>query len=88
MAGLPEAVIARAEDVLQALEEKDKANDTEKSRAGKLADRLPLFTAPPSTPPQPLMPPALEKLLTSVKPDELSPKDALDILYRIKAALP
>jgi DNA mismatch repair protein MutS len=79
MAGLPIPVIARAEEVLATLEAKAASGE----RAA-LAQHLPEFkteiVAPLKT-----LDPALEKLLASLKPDELSPKEALEAIYRIKA---
>ncbi|MCF8469748.1 MAG: DNA mismatch repair protein MutS [Parvibaculum sp.] len=80
LAGLPPAVIARAKSVLAALE---KGGDRE-GRA-KLIDDLPLFSAAP--PPAPSAPRgnALEHALAAVSPDELTPKDALELIYRLKS---
>ena len=74
MAGLPRTVIARAQNVLATLEAKDKRNLTPES--------LPLFAA--TAKPEPVNP-ELDALLKTVKPDELTPREALDMVYRIKA---
>ncbi|HUY69325.1 MAG TPA: DNA mismatch repair protein MutS [Alphaproteobacteria bacterium] len=79
MAGLPKAVIARAEDVLAELEAK-----AENGKQGALAEHLPAFKAEASAPAKPLAP-ELEKFLAALKPDELSPKEALEMLYRLRA---
>ena len=51
----------------------------------RLADDLPLFSA--AVPP-PLAPPsAVEEALAAVNPDEITPRDALDLLYRIRSML-
>ncbi len=85
LAGLPPSVIARARDVLALLEES--------RAAGGLAptfDGLPLFTSqnldksnksgkshrPPAD--------ALRDALAGIEPDRLSPREALDWLYRLK----
>ena len=47
----------------------------------KLAEDLPLFTAAP--PPAPAISP-LKALLDAARPDELSPREALELLYRLK----
>ena len=79
LAGLPPAVIARAQSVLSALE---KGNDRE-ARA-KLIDDLPLFsaTARPEAPQAEES--AVEKELMNLNPDELTPKEALELIYRLK----
>ncbi|MGB0960436.1 MAG: DNA mismatch repair protein MutS [Halocynthiibacter sp.] len=82
LAGLPASVITRAKSVLEALEkgERDGA-------AGKKAviDDLPLFSATPppisSTP----KPSAMSKRIKEVFPDNLTPREALDVLYELKA---
>lgn len=76
LAGLPGAVIARAEAVLKTLE---KGEHT--VTVTKLADDLPLFTAKAPAPPQMS---ALETRLDGIQPDSLSPREALDILYELK----
>ncbi len=76
LAGLPGAVIARAEAVLKTLE---KGEHT--VTVTKLADDLPLFTAKAPEPPQMS---ALETRLDGIQPDSLSPREALDILYELK----
>ncbi|MBO6635889.1 MAG: DNA mismatch repair protein MutS [Parvibaculum sp.] len=79
LAGLPAPVIARAQSVLSALE---KGSDRE-SRA-KLTDDLPLFSAT-AKPVAPLTEEsAVEKELKSLNPDELTPKAALELIYRLK----
>lgn len=76
LAGLPGAVIARAETVLKTLE---KGEHT--ATVTKLADDLPLFTAKAPEVPQPS---ALESRLKDIQPDSLSPREALDVLYELK----
>ena len=76
LAGLPAAVIARAEAVLKTLE---KGEHT--ATVTKLADDLPLFTAKAPEPPKAS---ALETRLRDIQPDSLSPREALDILYELK----
>jgi DNA mismatch repair protein MutS len=81
MAGLPPAVLTRAEEVLATLE--SKAN---KSKGTELAAALPLFAAGTSVPRQraPTLSSELEMLLIALQPDDMTPKEALDALYRIK----
>ena len=80
LAGLPSAVIARAGEVLRRLE------NTEQRSAEELADDLPLFAAarPRSGPAEDPEPSRVEAALDAIDPDHLTPKDALDALYRLK----
>jgi DNA mismatch repair protein MutS len=85
LAGLPAAVIARAEEVLRKLEAGEQAN-----AATKLADDLPLFSAarPRSGGAAGAAgPSAIETALREVNPDELTPKAALEALYRLRGLL-
>jgi len=81
LAGLPPQVIARAEEVLQVIEAGEKG-----SALVRLADDLPLFqaavaarVAPAQTKPSPVL-----EELRALKPDELTPRQALDLVYRLK----
>jgi DNA mismatch repair protein MutS len=84
LAGLPASVVARAREVLKALEagERDAG-----ARAATLIDELPLFSAARAAPTTPARPSrsAVEARLESVEPDALSPRDALDLVYALKA---
>ena len=81
LAGLPAAVIARAEQVLTILEKGEQSG-----ALTRLAEDLPLFAAAkPASPPEFAEPSPLEALLAALKPDELSPREALELLYKIKA---
>ena len=81
LAGLPAAVIARAEQVLSTLEKGEQSG-----ALTCLAEDLPLFAASkPPAPPELAEPSPLEQLLAGLKPDELSPREALELLYKIKA---
>jgi DNA mismatch repair protein MutS len=84
LAGLPAAVIARAEEVLQRLEAGEQAD-----AAARLADDLPLFSAarPKAGLPAGAATSEAEKALKSINPDELSPKEALEALYRLRGLL-
>jgi DNA mismatch repair protein MutS len=77
LAGLPPAVVARARSVLAKLEA---GRDATGGIAAGLDD-LPLFAqaAEPDSSPDPL---AAE--LEIIDPDRLSPRDALEALYRLK----
>src|SRR6185437_4268569 len=81
LAGLPPSVLARAEAVLATLEKGE-----QRGQLAKLADDLPLFTA--TVPAKPAAGPSpVDALLDTVRPDELSPKDALEFLYKLKGLL-
>ncbi|MDP2738533.1 MAG: DNA mismatch repair protein MutS, partial [Pseudorhodobacter sp.] len=82
LAGLPAAVIARAKLVLEALEAGDRRGG---ARPQVLIDDLPLFRAAPplaSGPTSAANPAALR--LQSIQPDELTPIDALRLIYELK----
>ena len=81
LAGLPAAVIQRAEAVLELLEKGDQAG-----ALARLADDLPLFSAATKGA-APAQPSAIEAALAEIHPDELTPKEALEALYRLKALL-
>jgi DNA mismatch repair protein MutS len=89
LAGLPEAVIKRAGEVLAELE---KAQGRRKPE--DLLDELPLFAAarPKSVLKQPAasaqpVPSPLEAALAALQPDDLTPREALEALYRLKGKL-
>lgn len=81
LAGLPPAAVARAEEVLGMLEQGEQAG-----ALARLADDLPLFAAAPTpqaeTPPSPV-----EARLAEIRPDELAPRAALDLLYELRGLL-
>ena len=79
LAGLPKSVTARAEEVLAVLEKGEQGG-----ALARLADDLPLFSAARlRAEPAPKVS-AAEALLRDTRPDELSPREALDLLYRLK----
>ncbi len=83
LAGLPAPVIARARDVLEALE----SSERDGGRAEALIDDLPLFSAPPPSAPTPKSagPSAAEARLAQLNPDAMTPREALDALYELRA---
>ncbi|MBL4836044.1 MAG: DNA mismatch repair protein MutS, partial [Kordiimonadaceae bacterium] len=85
LAGLPQAVINRARQVLDHLENSEDGNKTE-----GLINDLPLFqnSARPTSAPIEAEASAVEALLADIKPDELSPREALELLYALKNAMP
>ena len=81
LAGLPANVLHRAEQILQQLE----AGQHGAADAAELAKSLPLFDH--LQPPQPAgLPAALDAELAAIRPDDLTPRDAIELLYRLKAA--
>jgi DNA mismatch repair protein MutS len=93
LAGLPAPVTRRAAEVLALLEK----GDTRSADAAALVGELPLFAAAARVPPLRLRgegqgegqadaaPSPVEEALAALNPDELTPKAALDALYRLKA---
>jgi DNA mismatch repair protein MutS len=82
LAGLPASVIARAKLVLAKLEQEDRA-------APKGFEDLPLFAAP-YKPSQEMQDDALSLVVAAVaalNPDEMSPREAMEALYMLKAKL-
>lgn len=83
LAGLPAPVVARAETVLKKLEEGETG-----ASSSRIAEDLPLFAAmvqrPAPAPVQPAGPSPAEAALAGINPDELTPRQALDALYRLK----
>jgi DNA mismatch repair protein MutS len=82
LAGLPASVVDRARIVLGQLEKTEREGGKQKA----LIDDLPLFSVaappPPPTPKSSLVTDMLDDIL----PDELSPREALDLIYRLKEA--
>jgi DNA mismatch repair protein MutS len=79
LAGLPGAVIERAKLVLAQLESQDRTS------ARKLIDDLPLFAASARAAPPKSEMDELAVALAALNPDEMSPKEALEALYALKA---
>jgi DNA mismatch repair protein MutS len=76
LAGVPQRVVDRAREVLGRLE-------GELASPARLED-LPLFAKRPEPPP-PARQSAAETALRALEPDDLSPREALEALYRLKA---
>ncbi|MGA9421884.1 MAG: DNA mismatch repair protein MutS [Rhodanobacteraceae bacterium] len=82
LAGLPKAVIADAKLTLAALENGKHARS---GTGGEIAKKIPqpdLFAQPSLTRSRPS---AVEQALHEIDPDALTPREALDALYRLKA---
>ncbi len=96
LAGLPAAVIKRAGEVLKTLEASDRRGKGAKASGPALLDDLPLFAA---VRPSGHVPGAaaaarasvakseIEAALAAINPDELTPKAALEAVYRLKGLL-
>ena len=83
LAGLPPAVITRARSVLDALEKGERENTSPKA----LIDDLPLFSAVASEPipAKPAQPSQIEAQVKDMHPDQMTPIEALQALYDLKA---
>ncbi|MFC2969974.1 DNA mismatch repair protein MutS [Acidimangrovimonas pyrenivorans] len=86
LAGLPEAVVHRARTVLDALEKGEREGGAAKQA---LIDDLPLFAAtPPAPAPRaPAETSQVENRLREIHPDELTPLDALRLIYELREGL-
>jgi DNA mismatch repair protein MutS len=81
LAGLPDAVIARAEEVLRSLESGEQSG-----AVSRLAQDLPLFAAAPAPAGRTAQrKSATLEALSRISPDELTPKTALDLIYQLVA---
>jgi DNA mismatch repair protein MutS len=76
LAGMPTAVVRQARAALEALETQAQAGQAQ----------VDLFAAPPAAAAPETS--AVEAALAALQPDQLSPREALDCLYKLKALLP
>ena len=74
LAGLPAPIIRQASAALEALEAQSRADSAQ----------VDLFAAPPPPAAAAAAPSAVEAALDALEPDRLSPREALDALYRLK----
>ncbi|MGR3661130.1 MAG: DNA mismatch repair protein MutS [Paracoccaceae bacterium] len=82
LAGLPQPVIDRARVVLDALEKGEREGG---ARQKTLIDDLPLFSMTPSAPaPKASKASATDEKLAGILPDELTPMQALNLIYELK----
>jgi len=80
LAGVPAPVVARAREVLERLE-------SEKAAPARLDD-LPLFAVSAATPAVTVHEPsALDRAVDALDPDDMTPREALEALYRLKGLL-
>ena len=83
LAGLPSPAIARAEQVLETLEQGEQSG-----AIARLAEDLPLFAALAETPAHNAPKPSgVEAELRDLNPDDLTPRAALEALYRLRGLL-
>ncbi len=82
LAGLPASVVDRAREVLDALESGEREGA---ARPAALIDDLPLFRAVPPAPPAKAKASPLDARMKEVHPDSLTPREALDLIYELKA---
>ncbi len=83
LAGLPRVVVDRAGEVLEILEKAE-----QNTGKAELIDDLPLFSAcRPRSGAMPKRASEIEQILREVLPDEMTPREALNLLYALKAKL-
>ncbi len=82
LAGLPASVVERARVVLDQLEKTEREGGKQKA----LIDDLPLFSAAPPPPPPVAKASPITDILDQILPDELTPREALDLIYKLKEA--
>jgi len=80
LAGLPDSVVARARVVLEALEKGEREGAQQKA----IIDDLPLFAAAPAPMATLPGPSKAEETLAEIHPDDLTPREALDLIYKLK----
>ena len=81
LAGLPATVLGRAETILGELE----TGQHGAVDAGMMADNLPLFDYQSKALATLVTPDEIGAVLDDMQPDSLTPREALDMLYRLKA---
>ena len=85
LAGIPASVVARAREILDRLESNELGGS---SRTANLLDELPLFSSIAEIEQEPAPPESeIEKRLKAVNPDDLTPREALALIYELAAAI-
>ena len=84
LAGLPQVVVERARIVLEALEKGEREGGAARKA---IVDDLPLFSAVPAPILAPVKQSGVEDRLKAVLPDELTPKEALALIYELRELL-
>ena len=79
LAGMPANVVSRARDILQRLEEDNQTR--------LRLDDLPLFALSRAPEPVKAAPSRIEALVKTLNPDDLSPKEALEVIYNLHKLL-
>ena len=87
LAGLPAPVLERAGEVLALLEKAEARKGGDGRGLGASLDDLPLFAAarPRSMPAAKAGPSAVETAVDALEPDAMTPRQALEALYRLKS---
>ncbi len=75
LAGMPAGVVRQARSTLESLEAQDRAREAQ----------VDMFTAPTDEPILAHPPSAVDAMLDALDPDALSPREALEVLYRLRA---
>ena len=81
LAGLPEAVVTRARDILASLESGEREGA---AKPAAIIDDLPLFRAVAAPAPAKPKDSMVETRLKDLHPDTLTPREALDLIYELK----
>ncbi|MFN3298445.1 MutS-related protein, partial [Caldimonas sp.] len=74
LAGMPASLVRQARATLEALEAQQRDSQAQ----------IDLFAAPPPPAEVAAAPSAVEEALAAIQPDALSPREALEALYRLK----
>ena len=82
LAGLPNVAVKRAEQVLDSLE-----HDKKNANIKELANDLPLFASLKEKEEEKTIQSPVIQALENVNPDNLSPREALEELYKLKEML-
>jgi DNA mismatch repair protein MutS len=85
LAGLPSSVVSRSKQILETIEKGEQS-----ATVTRLADDLPLFAVVQEEAARvlaPTGPSPVEEELRDISADELTPREALDLIYRLKGLL-